>query len=249
MHCWIACPSVLPSVACTIPSVEVMDPEQYPFFQLLTSSLEPILDSATPDPKAILETTLIATLRGLQELLRREQRAAFHDHLPGLISSIENRVAIAGIDAHPVTFHVFCKSVAELFAIVGRATGLLQQDGEPKIDGVSTQLSRPPPIPETSSYHNTATVVTTNGTSQRPRSFPVRKRLGSGTPETNVRWDSGTQMPYAQLSMSHCIRLRRREWHDQVTEEAMAAVKTAMGGFATHCGHWYNYANGRPVSL
>lgn len=249
MHCWIACPSVLPSVACTIPSVEEMDPEQYPFFQLLTSSLEPILDSATPDPKAILETTLIATLRGLRELLRREQRAAFHDHLPGLISSIENRVAIAGIDAHHVTFHVFRKSIAELRAIVGRATGLLQQDGEPKIDGVSTQLSRPPPIPETSSYHNTATVVTTNGTSQRPRSFPLRKRLGSGTPETNVRWDSGTQMPYAQLSMSQSIRLRRRKWHDQVTEEAMAAVKTAMRGFATRSGHWYNYANGRPVSL
>lgn len=153
-----------------------MDPEQYLFFQLLTSSLEPILDSATPEPKAILETTLIATLRGLQELLRREQRAAFHDHLPGLISSIEDCVAIAGIDAHSVTFHVFRKSIAELRAIVGRATGLLQQDGEPKIDAVSTQLSRPPPIPKNSSYHNTATIVTTNGTSQRPRSFPSRQK-------------------------------------------------------------------------
>lgn len=53
-----------------------------PFFQMLTSSLEQNLKSATPGPKVILERTLIAMLRSLRELLTREQRAAFHDDLP-----------------------------------------------------------------------------------------------------------------------------------------------------------------------
>ena len=48
------------------------------------------------------------------------------------------------------------------------------------------------------------------------------------------------------------LKLLGREWYENVTAEEIAAVKKAMvsgaGGLATHSGHWYNCANGHPVS-
>lgn len=111
-----------------------------PFFQLLSSSLAHVLKSATPGPKTIHETTLIAMLRTLHELLKREQRAAFHDDLPGLINAMEDLVGAAGIDADSVTFQVLRKSIADLRGVVGRASGLLQQEAEQQVDGVSTTV-------------------------------------------------------------------------------------------------------------
>lgn len=107
-----------------------------PFFQLLSSSLEQNLKSASSGPHTTLETTLIAMQRALRELLRREPRAAFHDELPSLINSMENLVAVPGIDAHSVLQN----SIAELRGIMGRATGLLQQDRETQVNGVSTTV-------------------------------------------------------------------------------------------------------------
>ena len=47
-------------------------------------------------------------------------------------------------------------------------------------------------------------------------------------------------------------KLLRKEWYEDVTAEEIAAIKIAMvsgpGGIATHSGHWYNCANGHPVS-
>ena len=110
-----------------------------PFFQLLSSSLEQNLNSATPESVTVLETTLIAMLRALRELLRREQRAAFNDDLPVLIDSVQN-VAVAGMDAHAVAFQILRNGIAELRGIMGRATGLLQEDRETQVDGVSTTV-------------------------------------------------------------------------------------------------------------
>lgn len=111
-----------------------------PFFQLLSTSLEQDLKSAASGSKAILETTLIAMLKALQELLRREQRAAFNDDLPGLIDSMENLLDVAGIDVHSIAFQVLRKCIAELRGVIGRATGLLQHEEEPQVDGVSTTV-------------------------------------------------------------------------------------------------------------
>ena len=98
-----------------------------PFFQLLSSSLEQSIGSeAISDPQATLETTLIAMLRTLRELLRREQRATFHDDLPALIDSIEHVTEAAAIDVDSVAFQVIRKDITELRRMVGRATGLLQ---------------------------------------------------------------------------------------------------------------------------
>lgn len=49
------------------------------------------------------------------------------------------------------------------------------------------------------------------------------------------------------------IRLLGRARYEEVTAEEIAAIKRAMvtgaGGIATHSGHWYNCANGHPVSF
>jgi hypothetical protein len=49
------------------------------------------------------------------------------------------------------------------------------------------------------------------------------------------------------------IEILGREWYEEVTAEELAEIKKAMvsgrGGIATHSGHWYNCANGHPVSI
>ena len=48
------------------------------------------------------------------------------------------------------------------------------------------------------------------------------------------------------------IKLLRRQCYEVVTPEELAAIKNAIisgsQGIATHSGHWYNFANGHPVS-
>lgn len=48
------------------------------------------------------------------------------------------------------------------------------------------------------------------------------------------------------------IKMLRKEWYESVTAEELAAIKEAMvsgpEGMGTHSGHWYNCANGHPVS-
>lgn len=111
-----------------------------PFFQRLSSSLKENLASEVPDPITIFETTVIAMLRALLEVLRREQRAAFHDDLSALIDTVENVIRGADIDEHSVEFQVLRNSIAELRGVAGRATGLLQQDEELHVNGVSTTV-------------------------------------------------------------------------------------------------------------
>ena len=47
-------------------------------------------------------------------------------------------------------------------------------------------------------------------------------------------------------------KLFGKEWYEQITAEELVAIKAAMvngpDGIATHSGHWYNCANGHPVS-
>jgi hypothetical protein len=53
-------------------------------------------------------------------------------------------------------------------------------------------------------------------------------------------------------AVEEMIKLLGGEWYELVTPEEVAAIKAAMvsgpGGIATHSGHWYNCANGHPVS-
>lgn len=107
-----------------------------PFFQRLSSCIERSLEPTASGLTATLETTLIAMLRALLELLRREQRATFHGDLPDLIDSIERLGG--GIDAQSIGSHILHNTVAELRGVVDRATGRVRQNEEPQVDGVST---------------------------------------------------------------------------------------------------------------
>jgi len=53
-------------------------------------------------------------------------------------------------------------------------------------------------------------------------------------------------------AVSEALKLLQRGWYEEVTAEELKAIKRAMvtgfRGIATHSGHWYNCANGHPVS-
>ena len=56
-----------------------------------------------------------------------------------------------------------------------------------------------------------------------------------------------------RICVKENIEILGREWYEEVTAEELADIKKAMvsgrGGIATHSGHWYNCANGHPVSI
>ena len=53
-------------------------------------------------------------------------------------------------------------------------------------------------------------------------------------------------------AVEESIKMLRKEWYESVTAEELAAIKEAMvsgtDGIGTHSGHWYNCANGHPVT-
>jgi len=53
-------------------------------------------------------------------------------------------------------------------------------------------------------------------------------------------------------AIEESIKLLRKQWYEEITAEEIATIKAAMvsgpRGIATHSGHWYNCANGHPVS-
>lgn len=55
-----------------------------------------------------------------------------------------------------------------------------------------------------------------------------------------------------RTAVNETLKLLRKSWYEEVTPEEIAAIKQAMvsgpRGLNTHSGHWYNCANGHPVS-
>lgn len=110
-----------------------------PFFRRLSAALlEQHFKEGSPHPTKTLETTLIAMSRAIRELLRREQRATFHEDLPDLINSIENVAEITGIVPTSVTFQAVRNVVGNVRGMLARAKGLLQEEEEADVGGVST---------------------------------------------------------------------------------------------------------------
>lgn len=62
-------------------------------------------------------------------------------------------------------------------------------------------------------------------------------------------FQNAEQLRYA---VEQYIKIFGKEWYEEVTPHELDAIKVAMldgpRGFATHSGHWYNCANGHPVS-
>ena len=112
-----------------------------PFFQRLNTSLiEEHLAPTLANSKKILELTLVAMSTVLRELLRREQRAAFHDELPDLVESMATSIEALNLGKTTVAFQLMHNGIRELRGMVSRATGLLQAEEEPKSTGVSTSV-------------------------------------------------------------------------------------------------------------
>ena len=112
-----------------------------PFFQRLCKSLvEGFLGESPSRSTVLLETTLVAMAVALRELLRREQRATFHNDLVDLIDTIESIPEATGIDLQSATFQKVRTRSEELRGIVARANGLLQGQDEQPVGGVSTSV-------------------------------------------------------------------------------------------------------------
>lgn len=112
-----------------------------PFFRRLsTSLLGQQAASITHTPGEELERALIAMATTLRELLRREQRATFNEDLPELVNTMENVVRGLGIGSHSMAFQIVNNIIGEVRGMVGRAKGLLQQEVEPEVGGVSTTV-------------------------------------------------------------------------------------------------------------
>lgn len=112
-----------------------------PFFRRLsTSLLGQQAASVTHTPGEDLERALIAMATTLRELLRREQRATFNEDLPELLNTMDNIVRGLGIGSHSVAFQIVNNIIGEVRGMIGRAKGLLQQEVEPEVGGVSTTV-------------------------------------------------------------------------------------------------------------
>jgi hypothetical protein len=110
-----------------------------PFFQrLCTSLLTQHLEVATHTSTEEQEATLIAISTALRELLKREQRANFHEELPVLVDLMENVIQAIDIDSNSRASQLLRNGIGELRGMIARANGLLQQKEELQVGGVST---------------------------------------------------------------------------------------------------------------
>lgn len=197
-----------------------------PFLQrLMVSLLEIHLRPGLPSSTAILETTLIALSIALRELLRREQRAAFHDDLPDLVNSIENITEAVGIDPDAVTFQVVRNSIGELRGMLARANGLLQHEEQTSVSGVSTSVA-------TSTYPRDAVLPQDRHDNDKTDITKVEIL----PTEDEIRSDHAEFLPSTDLNQPHFLtdpvgrhldthfRLYRHECFGEMSEALRAAL-------------------------
>ena len=112
-----------------------------PFFQRLMAALVEYSLQANEPAESLLEKTAIPASIALRELLRREQRAMFHDDLPDLVASMENFAAVVGLDANDMTFLIMQNTMREVQGMVARARGLIQEDDKVQAGGVTATVT------------------------------------------------------------------------------------------------------------
>jgi hypothetical protein len=83
---------------------------------------------------------LIALSTAICEVLRREQRAAFHKGLPDLAISLDDIIESTGIAATSSDFQPVINRIAELRAMIARANGLLNHEEEQQVNGATIPL-------------------------------------------------------------------------------------------------------------
>jgi hypothetical protein len=198
-----------------------------PFFQRLSTNLvEAYLKSAVS--KSSVETILIAISTAIRELLRREQRAAFHGDLPDLVNSLENAVDVTGMDKQCVAFQIVINLIGELRASIARANGLLNHDEVPLVNGVSTAVT-------TSTYPREIIVP---GNRHDNDNTDITKIQILPT-ENEIRSDLAEFLPSTDLDQPHFLndqagrhldthfRLLRHDIFDEL-KETLGGVMTAI---------------------
>lgn len=106
-----------------------------PFFKhLSTTILEASLDSTIS--RDDVKITLVAMSTAICEVLRREQRATFHEDLSDLVISMNDIIESTSIARTSAEFQPVINRIAELQAMIARANGLLNNE-EPQVGGVT----------------------------------------------------------------------------------------------------------------
>ena len=101
-----------------------------PFFtRLITAMVEHHFEIDGDEAEDSGAPILVAATDALRELLRREQRALFHDDLPGLIQSITDYPRITSVEPDQMKMQKVYNSVREVQGMMDRAKGLLHPDG------------------------------------------------------------------------------------------------------------------------
>ncbi|TVY90442.1 NFX1-type zinc finger-containing protein [Lachnellula willkommii] len=110
-----------------------------PFFRTLLNNLNDLTtESNTQTSPSALEETFTGATISLREILRREQRALFHDDLPALVGDFEEFSSALSAQ-HPTVAFRTTSVLAEVRGMIARARGLLHNEG-PKVNGVSTTV-------------------------------------------------------------------------------------------------------------
>lgn len=111
-----------------------------PFLRTLLDNLNDLATgSDTQTSSSALEETFTGATISLREILRREQRALFHDGLPALVGEFEE-FSSALSTQHPTVAFRTNSVLAEVRGMIARARGLLHNEG-PKVSGVSTTVT------------------------------------------------------------------------------------------------------------
>ncbi|EFR02412.1 NFX1-type zinc finger-containing protein 1 [Nannizzia gypsea CBS 118893] len=171
---------------------------------------------------SVAEDTLTVMGVALQELLKREQRAVYHDELPELVNSLEKAANALGLDTKPIIFQA---SVAEIKARVGRATGLLKVkeiDHPATIDGISTTVvksSYPRPVVVPGTRHDNDHVDIT-----KIRIMPTDKEICCDLPDYLPTTDRDQPSFITDATGRHIDTLFRLLRHDIFGE-----LKYALG--------------------
>lgn len=189
------------------------------FFLRLCNNLEMAYGDSTVS-KTTTETTLIAMGIALRELLKREQRAIYHDDIPKLVDSLEKVAAVLEFDAKSSGVQV---GITELRARIGRATGLLK-DKETEaltVDGVSTTVKssypRPIIIPGTRHDNDNADIT-------KIKIFPTEEEIRSDQPDYLPTTDRDQPHFITNAAERHIDTLFRLLRHDTFGE-----LKGALG--------------------
>lgn len=110
------------------------------FFHVLLSNLLEIQEFTGTASVENLEGILTTMITCLRELLRREPRALFNERLPNVVNSIETVTEITGIDQRSISFTIVKTRVEEVRSMIARAKGLLLEEAETSVNGVSTTV-------------------------------------------------------------------------------------------------------------